>query len=244
MKIGQKSAPELGAFFLFLASLQIFIFPFKIGQKSCFVMRTLPKLTKCWLQLGLKAKRHIVSAVLFRVEKRQYSVESQIFHRVSRQYWQQRLGSLWYIPGKVLPVLVSTGVADRNLSSTELESGIALGAFLQTPAPVLDKISGPMGAQFLYSTGLRFGTLMEKAEFFPVPALDKNRSPMVLRPDASTPAMLQNEPPSKHGKSMQVHTAALRFSRGVLKCGRCASQEARGLKGGSCHSIVVRLFSA
>ena len=36
--------------------------------------------------------------------------------------------------------------ADRNLSSTELESGNAIGAFLQTPAPALDKISGPMGA--------------------------------------------------------------------------------------------------
>ena len=32
------------------------------------------------------------------------------------------------------------------LSSTELESGNALGAFLQTPAPVLDKSSGSMGA--------------------------------------------------------------------------------------------------
>ena len=32
------------------------------------------------------------------------------------------------------------------LSSTELESENAFGAFLQTPAPVLDKISGPMGA--------------------------------------------------------------------------------------------------
>ena len=32
--------------------------------------------------------------------------------------------------------------ADWNLSSTELESGNILGAFLQTSAPVLDKISG------------------------------------------------------------------------------------------------------
>ena len=36
-----------------------------------------------------------------------------------------------------------------NLSNTELECGSALGAFLQTPAPVLDQISGLMGAQFL-----------------------------------------------------------------------------------------------
>ena len=66
----------------------------------------------------------------------------------------------------------------RNLSSTELESGNAIGAFLQAPAPVLDKISGPMGARFLSSTGLRSGNLIETAQFFPVPALDKNRSPI------------------------------------------------------------------
>ena len=45
-------------------------------------------------------------------------------------------------------------IADRNLSSTELESGKATGAFLQTPATVLDEISGPMNARFLSSTGL------------------------------------------------------------------------------------------
>ena len=67
--------------------------------------------------------------------------------------------------------------ADGDLSSTELESGIAIGAFLQTPAPVLDKISGPMGARFLSSTGLQSGNLIERAHFFPAPALDKNRSP-------------------------------------------------------------------
>ena len=33
----------------------------------------------------------------------------------------------------------------RNASSTELDSGNPLGACLQTPAPVLDKNSGPMG---------------------------------------------------------------------------------------------------
>ena len=42
--------------------------------------------------------------------------------------------------------------------------------------PVLDKISGPMGARFLSSTRLGFGNLTERAQFFPVPALDKNRS--------------------------------------------------------------------
>ena len=52
--------------------------------------------------------------------------------------------------------------ADRNLSSTELESGNAIGACLQTSAPVLDKISGPMGARFLSSTGLGSGNLIER----------------------------------------------------------------------------------
>ena len=56
-------------------------------------------------------------------------------------------------------------LADLNLSSTELESGNAIGAFLQTPAPVLDKISGPMGARFLSSTGLGSGNLTGRAQF-------------------------------------------------------------------------------
>ena len=71
-------------------------------------------------------------------------------------------------------------VADWNLSSTELESENALGAFLQNQAPVLDKISGPMGARFLSSTGLGFGNLIKRAWVFPVPALDKNRSPIKI----------------------------------------------------------------
>ena len=57
---------------------------------------------------------------------------------------------------------VLSHIADWNLSSTELESGNAIGAFLQAPAPVLDKISGPMGARFLSSTGLRSGNLIER----------------------------------------------------------------------------------
>ena len=69
-------------------------------------------------------------------------------------------------------------IADWNLSSTELESGNAIGAFLQTPAPVLDKISGPMGAEILSSIGLGSGNLVGRAQFSPAPALDKNRSPM------------------------------------------------------------------
>ena len=35
-----------------------------------------------------------------------------------------------------------------------------------------------MGARFLSSTGLGSGNLIERAQFFPVPALDKNRSPI------------------------------------------------------------------
>ena len=50
----------------------------------------------------------------------------------------------------------------RVFKGTELESGNALGAFLQTPAPALDKISGPMGARFWSSAGLQFATLIER----------------------------------------------------------------------------------
>ena len=73
--------------------------------------------------------------------------------------------------------LLRPQVADRNLSSTELEPGNAPGAFLQTTAPVLDKHFGPMGARFLSSTGLQFATLIESAQLLLAPALDKNRSP-------------------------------------------------------------------
>ena len=51
-------------------------------------------------------------------------------------------------------------LAERDLSSTELESGNALERFLQAPAPALDQISGPMGAQFVSCTGLGLGTLI------------------------------------------------------------------------------------
>ena len=76
-------------------------------------------------------------------------------------------------------LLTKVNIADWNLSSTELESGNDTGAFPQTPAPVLDELSGPMGARFLSSTGLEFGTLIGRAQFFPVPALDKNQSPII-----------------------------------------------------------------
>ena len=45
-----------------------------------------------------------------------------------------------------------------------LESGNAIGAFLQTPAPVLDKNFGPMGARSLSSTALGSGNLIERAQ--------------------------------------------------------------------------------
>ena len=59
----------------------------------------------------------------------------------------------------------------------ELGSGNAPGAFLQTSAPVLDNISGPMGAQFLSSNGLGFGNLIGRARLLSVPALDKTSLP-------------------------------------------------------------------
>ena len=48
--------------------------------------------------------------------------------------------------------------ADRNLSSTELESGNAIGAFLKTPAPALDKNYWAHGCTILSSTGLGLAT--------------------------------------------------------------------------------------
>ena len=65
-------------------------------------------------------------------------------------------------------------IADRNMYSTELGSINHLGAFPKTPA----KISGPMGARFLSSTGLECGTLVGRGQFISGLALDKNRSPI------------------------------------------------------------------
>ena len=93
-----------------------------------------------------------------------------------RNFW---LFKIW--KGRCYRSLFRGCIADWNVSSAELESGNALGAFLQTPAAVLDKISGPMGARFLSSTGLWFGTLIARAQFSSVPRLDKNRSPSVAR---------------------------------------------------------------
>ena len=71
--------------------------------------------------------------------------------------------------------------ADTDVSSTELESGKCHRSLPQTPAPVLNTISGPMGARFLSSIGLGFGSLIVRAQLFPAPALDKNRSPKKIR---------------------------------------------------------------
>ena len=68
-------------------------------------------------------------------------------------------------------------IADRNLSGTELEYENALEAFVETPAPALDKFSGPMGARFLSSTGLTFGILVGRAQLLAVSAPDKDQSP-------------------------------------------------------------------
>ena len=83
-----------------------------------------------------------------------------------------------------------------KLISAELESGNAIGAFLQTPAPALDKISGPMGAPFLSSTGLGSGKLIGRAQFPPAPALDKNRSPSLCKKTRKVRALLSNPPKS------------------------------------------------
>ena len=47
------------------------------------------------------------------------------------------------------------------------------------------RISGPMCAQFLSVPGLAFGTPIERTQFLPVPALDKNRSPKRQKSGAS-----------------------------------------------------------
>ena len=43
---------------------------------------------------------------------------------------------------------ISLKIADWSLSSRELVSGNSIGAFSPDPAPLLDKISGPMGRDF------------------------------------------------------------------------------------------------
>ena len=48
------------------------------------------------------------------------------------------------------------------------------------PAPVLDKIFGPMGARFLSSTGLGSGNRMVRAQVLSVSVIDKIRSPNVV----------------------------------------------------------------
>ena len=60
-----------------------------------------------------------------------------------------------------------TNLADRSSSRAELESGNAPGTFLQTRAPVLDGLSGPMGAQFSCSTGLGCGNFIGRAQYSP-----------------------------------------------------------------------------
>ena len=88
--------------------------------------------------------------------------------------------ALWTYAGSGLP---QGPFLENNLSQTEIypvqnwSLEMVIGAFLQTPAPVLDKISGPMGARFLSSTGLGSGNLIGRAQLPPAPALDKNWSP-------------------------------------------------------------------
>ena len=65
-------------------------------------------------------------------------------------------------------------IADSDLSSAELESGNALGAFRQTRAPALDKISGPPGARFYPVLGWGLATSHRENAILPAPALDKN----------------------------------------------------------------------
>ena len=70
---------------------------------------------------------------------------------------------------RVLPV-----VAERCLSQYGLGVWKGPERFLQNPAPILDKISGPMGVHILSSIALGFGTLTGKAHVLSIPALDTN----------------------------------------------------------------------
>ena len=54
--------------------------------------------------------------------------------------------------------------------------------FLQTPASALVKVSGPMGARFLCSTGLGAGNLIGRAQLLSVPALDTKSLTKHLHP--------------------------------------------------------------
>ena len=72
-------------------------------------------------------------------------------------------------------VCVCVSVRETDLSSAELESGNAPERFIWTPTPVLDKISGPIGAQLYSSIGLGLGVRIGRAQLLPIPALDKNK---------------------------------------------------------------------
>ena len=73
----------------------------------------------------------------------------------------------------------SFSFADRDSSRTELESGHTLCAFLQAQAPVLDKMSGPMGVHNVYPVlGWGLAPSYGERNFSPALALDKNQSPI------------------------------------------------------------------
>ena len=67
----------------------------------------------------------------------------------------------------------------HDYSSTTIQCSIGVGnapgTLLKIPAPVLDNISGPMGARLLSSTGLGIGILLSLrgSEFLPAPAGSK-----------------------------------------------------------------------
>ena len=130
------------------------------------------------------------------------------------------------------------GELSRRLKFIQYRTGAgnAIGAFLQTPAPVLDKISGPMGAQFLSSAGLGSGNLIGRAQIPPAPALDKNRSltlwyslvfPVLVFTGASprrvsTKSGGRNESPRETHGNLGIPKFALVK---ILKCGRSKSRQ-------------------
>ena len=71
---------------------------------------------------------------------------------------------------------LSNCVSKTTLSSAELESGSAPGAFLPTPAPVLEDVRNFL---ILYWAGV-WQSFIGRAQVLSVRALDQNRSPSVV----------------------------------------------------------------
>ena len=107
-------------------------------------------------------------------------------HRVSHSQWQvtrlqkavmqDSMSRRYFLFLDVTRGPPMSTIACRKSSSTELESG--KGAFLQTPAPLLDKMPEPMGARiFVQYWAGSWQSHRESTTLSPALGQDKNRSP-------------------------------------------------------------------